>query len=477
MDEELLHIANDIYADAIAQLTLHLRFMDIALNRFIFVPDTADIRCDGRYFHYSPVAVIHAFRNDPHTIPRGYLHVILHSVFEHIWFAKQRRMSLWDLACDIAVEQVILGLDLDLLSLPRDDERKRIIASLQEQLDDFTAQRLYHLLEDTDPDRVRLMSELFRYDHHESWYELRDVTGSAETLYGEETGEDTDGAGNNRFDNASHDTGERSESDGTDEDAVTEQVRSTEEDWRKISERLEAELERYREVHGIHTEPLIQSLKKLHREKADYAKFLHRFTETGEKMQISDEDFDPIFYTYGLDVYGNLPLIEPLESRETRSVRELVIAIDTSGSVQGDTVQAFLQKTYDLFRQRDSFFSRFNIHILQCDMEIRDIAVITSYRQFETYIRTVEIKGLSGTDFRPVFTYIEEQIRKGAFRRFGGLLYFTDGDGVYPSSPPPWKTAFLFPENTRRITVPPWAVRYTLEGDEFDAYTARKRTD
>jgi predicted metal-dependent peptidase len=85
--------------------------------------------------------------------------------------------------------------------------------------------------------------------------------------------------------------------------------------------------------------------------------------------------------------------------------------------------------------------------------------------EFEKYIETMEIKGLGGTDFRPVFSYVNEQIEQNVFRRFGGLLYFTDGDGVYPKYRPSYQCAFLFPKGNKEITVPPWAIRYSLEED------------
>ncbi len=51
------------------------------------------------------------------------------------------------------------------------------------------------------------------------------------------------------------------------------------------------------------------------------------------------DSFGPIFYTYGLNQYHNMPLIEPLEYKGTRCVRELVIAIDTSRSTSGQLMQ------------------------------------------------------------------------------------------------------------------------------------------
>ena len=120
MDEELITLSEEVFRDIIARLNLHLRFLDIALNRFIFVPDSLDFRCDGRVFHYSPITVLRMYRNDPKKLTRGYLHILLHSVFQHLWFAENRTMSLWNLACDIAVEGVILDLDLDILAQEND---------------------------------------------------------------------------------------------------------------------------------------------------------------------------------------------------------------------------------------------------------------------------------------------------------------------------------------------------------------------
>ena len=40
--------------------------------------------------------------------------------------------------------------------------------------------------------------------------------------------------------------------------------------------------------------------------------------------------------------------------------------------------------------------------------------------------------GRGGTDFRPAFEYIEELRKNGELTKLDGMLYFTDGMGVYP---------------------------------------------
>ncbi|MDO4466967.1 MAG: VWA-like domain-containing protein [Bacillota bacterium] len=478
MEEELIQICEEIFQNVISQLTLHMRFMDIALNRYTFVADSMEFRCDGKFFHYHPISVIKTFQNNPKLLTRGYFHVILHSIFQHEFFSQNKKMAIWNLACDMAVENVILELNLDCMSSSKDTELKKELKKIKEITDSLTAQKLYYYLLDLDKDAIKLLSPLFQFDQHECWYEIRNVINKSETLFGEETKDDVTGSGNNKFDKASHDSGEVEEGkeDKFAKEVEIQQIKNALQDWQDISEKIETDLETFSK-NQEHIESLVQSLEKIHREKYNYSQFLKKFMRIGEKLQINDDEFDHIFYTYGLQLYKNLPLIEPLEYKEINNVRELVIAIDTSGSVQGRIVQAFLQKTYNIFQQKENFFSHFHIHILQCDMKIQEIKIIRSSQEFDEYIDNLEIKGLGGTDFRPVFQYVNEQLEKKVFKKLAGLLYFTDGDGVYPKIKPSFSTAFLFLEGNKEVNVPPWAIKYVLEGDEFYAHSTSEETN
>ena len=59
-----------------------------------------------------------------------------------------------------------------------------------------------------------------------------------------------------------------------------------------------------------------------------------------------------------MEHYGNIPLIEPLEYKEVNRLEELVIAIDTSGSCSGETVQRFLGETYGILSEKENFFQQ-----------------------------------------------------------------------------------------------------------------------
>lgn len=141
-------------------------------------------------------------------------------------------------------------------------------------------------------------------------------------------------------------------------------------------------------------------------------------------------------------------------------MEELVIAIDTSGSCSSETVQQFLAETYSILSNRENFFHKMKVYIIQCDCCIQDVVVIHSEEEWKNYSRNIRIQGRGGTDFRPVFAYVQEQRQKKELKDLKALIYFTDGDGIYPRSAPEYRCAFVFLEQTQKMDlVPPWAVK------------------
>lgn len=259
-----------------------------------------------------------------------------------------------------------------------------------------------------------------------------------------------------------NDTAERADNIGADSRA--ELMRQ----WQDVSERIQIDLEAQAHQRGAQAGSLFRQLEIANREKYDYADFLRKFAVLGEYMQLNDDEFDQIFYTYGLRLYGNLPLIEPLETKEVRRIRDFVIAIDTSASTSGALVERFLSQTWEVLSSEGSFFKRIRIWILQCDAEIREEAVITCREDFERYICDFSVRGLGGTDFRPVFRRVDELLRQGEFTHLRGLIYFTDGEGIYPARKPDYETAFVFVRRPDDAApdVPAWAIKLVLdEGD------------
>lgn len=240
-------------------------------------------------------------------------------------------------------------------------------------------------------------------------------------------------------------------------------------DWKDISEKMFLDLQTTSQDFGNSAGALLQNLQQVNRERYDYTEFLRKFAVMKEDMQVNPDEFDYIAYTHGLTLYKNMPLIEPLEYREVKRIREFVIAIDVSGSVQGDIVQNFIQKTYNILQKQESFFTKINLHIIQCDARIQSDVKITTREEFDKYLKTMVLKGFGGTDFRPVFTYVQDLINKGEFTNLKGLIYFTDGYGTFPRIQPPYTTAFVMlrDDTYGEPEVPVWAVKLVLEKDDL----------
>ena len=98
---------------------------------------------------------------------------------------------------------------------------------------------------------------------------------------------------------------------------------------------------------------------------------------------------------------------------------------------------------------------------------------ITNLDEIEEYTEQFSVSGGYGTDFRPVFSYVEKLRNSGELKNLKGLMYFTDGYGEYPKKPTDYQTVFVFygddtPQKTfsgEPIKVPDWAVKLYLSED------------
>lgn len=412
------------------KLLVNLRFLNVALSsmRFKVKAGTNKVCCnintpEVATIFYDPIAVIRLYKKGPANVVRLHLHMLLHCIFSHSFKYDRVEQELWDVAVDMAVEHVALSLGLSGLDTIGDKERKKVLEQWRKRTGILTADRIYRKLREDRPGATELLElgNLFRRDSHEGW-------------------------------------------------GVTEALELTQAQWKKISERIKADLKSFSED-KTDDKSMLQNLEEATKESYDYGDFLRRFSVSGEDMQINDDEFDYVYYTYGLSLYGNLPLVEPLEYKDVNKIKEFVVAIDTSGSCRGNVVQAFLNKTYSILKSSENFFRKVNIHIIQCDSEVRSDTKITNDEEFEAFMKSGQLEGFGSTDFRPVFTYVDNAIERGEFENLKGLIYFTDGYGIMPEHKPPYNydTAFIFLEDDlEKPPVPPWAIKVVLPTEELE---------
>ena len=452
-NDKIEKIALEIINLARNKLLVNLRFMDMALSQLKAAPRpdlTQSAAADGRVYIYNPGHILTAYRVEETLPARGFIHSVFHCVFRHMFVDPSVDTRCWDLACDIAAECVINDLKLHFLNTMKAKQQEAFISQFSAELKMPSAEKVYRFLMDKNlpEDKLQALTALFKADDHKLWY----LSAGEKAGMGLSAG----GSGSEGFE-----TGDEEGLFGLSQSDLPGI-------WGNISERMAVDLISFSKQRGTEAGLLIQNLREVNRERYNYEEFLKKFAVRGEVMKINPDEFDYNYYTYGLSLYGDLPLIEPLEYKEVRRIRDFVIAIDTSGSVAGELVQTFVQKTYNILKSTESFFTKINLHIIQCDAAIQEDVKITSQSEFDEYLKDMKLRGFGGTDFRPVFSYVNSLIDCGEFDNLKGLIYFTDGFGCFPSKKPPYSAACVFIDNgTDPPPVPPWAIRLVLRKDEI----------
>ena len=459
--EKIEKLAADVVKLARNSLVVNLRFMDSAVSLMKTTPYEGAVATDGKQMFYDPTYILRAYKTAKEYPTRIYLHTLLHCTFRHWYINTLVNHDCWDLACDIAVESIINELDLTQTRIGTQARQQAFIDHLKTELKFLTAEKIYHyfLEQNVSEEDMKKLRLLFAADDHELWYKSTE-SGASE---GSEEGEHSGGAPRSGIALAAD-----GDPDGEPQGALMFSREQLAENWKGIAEKLQLDLETFSKMQGDRAGMFMQNLAALNRERYDYAEFLKKFSVMGEAMKINNDEFDYIFYTYGMQLYDDMPLIEPLEYKEVKRIKEFVIAIDTSGSVQGELVQRFVQKTYNILKQQESFFTKINLHIIQCDAAIQEDVKITCQEEFDKYIGEMKLHGFGGTDFRPVFSYVDSLIKIREFTNLKGLIYFTDGYGDFPKTQPQYNTAFVFIDDEyNNPEVPVWAIKLVLQRDEI----------
>lgn len=409
------------------ELYLNMRYLDLSLSSLGFEMDPAcrGLGTDGFVIYYHGEYLCDLYRRGRVLVNRAYLHMVLHCLFCHMDTMGRREGRMWNLSCDIAAESVIDGLYLKCIHIQTPPFRMDWYGRLRQRLQVLNAEGVYKALEEmklTERQLERLEAE-FLVDDHQYWQLPPDAP-------------------------------------------KTGVVRQNQ--WSNNREKLQTEMETMGNQQDEDTKSLLEQVQVENRSRYDYRRFLQKFSVLREEMQVDEDSFDYVFYTYGLSLYGNMPLVEPLESKEVSRIEDFVLVIDTSMSCSGDLVRRFLEETYSVLCQSDSYFKKTNIHIIQCDDQVQQDRRITCRQEMEEYMQEFSIIGQGGTDFRSAFEYVNQMLGRGEFHRLKGLLYFTDGEGIYPVKRPVYDTAFVFvKEQYTDISVPAWAMKVILEPEQL----------
>ncbi len=421
------------------ELCLAMRFMSPALDALGFQMDlsTKTVGTDAEMIRFNPLFLRSVFLEHPRWLLRCCMHMLLHCLFRHPFHRSlYEDKELFDLCADIAAEAVLDSIREPVLMEIPSDFRESWYGKLKEEVQVLTAEKLYRWFAENprDYENERRLALEFVRDDHSFW---------------------------DRLDDRQRPDQQRPKSDDP------RPRENTEKDWKK---RAKSTLEMLAGLDPKASDKkggLAWTLAFDGSSKTDYREFLRRFRAVREEVRIDPDSFDYGYYYYGMELYGNMPLIEENEFRETIGIDQLVIAIDTSGSTRPRLVRQFLNETAAILSAQETFFHHVQIHLIECDSQVQRDMLMTDVKDLDAYAAAFTVHGGMGTDFRPVFRHVEELQRKGQLQNLRGLLYFTDGYGTYPDEPTPYDTAFVFCADTdyRDSDVPPWALKLYAQGN------------
>jgi predicted metal-dependent peptidase len=384
---------------------------------------TTTLSTDGVAIYYPP----QVYDDFQENLPRLYTHILFHCIYLHPF--SNRQDARWQLACDIAVEyQVdhIFGYhDHDFL------KRQMVYEQLQRNIQELTAEEILSCLKRRSLETLQKLIVLFHKDSHSRW--------------------------NNNHIKTEHHFSKKYTMDAPVQwEKVTKQ-------W-ATGEGVSLAKHLQNPTPSDHAGNRQDVANLTQRQDATLQSYLKQFMTLREDCILDLDSYDPVYYTYGLSNYHNIPFIEPLETKEVLRLDEIVIVIDTSGSCSGKLVRFFLEETWSVFQRTENFFNHFHVRILQCDSCIQEDVKLTNLQAAQDYMQNFIIRGGGGTDFRIPFSYIKQLQSHGEMLHIKGMLYFTDGFGTFPVQQPDYHTAFVFLKSRYgQVSVPQWADKLLLE--------------
>jgi predicted metal-dependent peptidase len=313
---------------------------------------------DGRSIMYSPKFVDTISKEE---ILGVLCHEVLHVANSHHLRRGKRDARLWNIACDYAINPIVIEAGM---ALPKG-------ALLSDDFKGMTAEQIYNkLLEESGANAPKGR----HIPEGDGW----DMGGVSDKL--------------------------RDDGQPLSKAEIDDEINET---AVKVSQAAQAAMERGK---------LPASLKRLIDES------LKPTVDWREELKRMFSATIPADYTWARGNRRHIASGLYLPSSLREGVGEIVVGIDTSGSIRGPLLDAFFAEVKAIFEDA----SPDRIHLVWCDAKVKKVQTFERGEDL-----TPEAVGGGGTDFRPVFDWVAEQgIEPQA------LIYLTDMEGVFPKEAP-----------------------------------------
>ncbi len=422
---------------------LVLRLPMVAANPQ-WCPTTAT---DARRFYYNPEYIASLSLDQTQFM---LAHEALHCALSHFARRQHRVKHRWDLACDYAINPLLIE---DGLKPPPD-------AQIMPMYLGMTAEEIYPLIDENDQTET-LDQHLYDQDNESGGGQQGQKTGQsrdAEQQQGhrpedgegepdgesggerplDEQSEDRQGEGAQPLQNAGRD-GE-AESDGDDSqsgegepapDPLSPEERATlEVQWQQRLAGAAQQAQQAGKLGGT----LARLIEHLLQPQLPWRMLLARYMTA-----MARDDFS---YMRPSRREGEA-ILPSLKSSQI----DIAVAVDTSGSIKAGEIEEFLSEVAALKGQM-----RARVTLLPCDSQLAPGApwIIEPWEDFDL---PDSLAGGGGTDFRPVFEWLEANGVQPEL-----LVYFTDAEGRFPDHEPNYPVIWLV-KGKEKV---PWGQRIQL---------------
>ncbi len=349
---------------------------------------------DAKSFYYNPSFIE---KLDNHQTKFVLIHEALHCALTHFARRGNRDKHKWDLACDFAINPLLV----------KEGFRPPLDVPIFSKYESMIAEEIYPMIDDsidTEPMDQHLYDDNPKDDADESDGGMRE-----DSLDGQK--DDTSSKGQDN---------KPSQGNSNSGDLAEQPSPLTPDEMQELSSRWQKNL--------ASSAQLAQQAGKLD---GEFAKLVDFFLQPQLSWQsllaqyMSTLARDDFSYARPSRRSGNA-ILPSLRSSQI----DITVAIDTSGSITQEEIDEFISEINAIKSNM-----RASITLIACDEKVND-NLIWRFEAWDELQFPASLGGGKGTDFNPVFDYIDEQDSPSSV-----LIYFTDAMGKFPhkgKEPIPW---------------------------------------
>lgn len=436
-------IAYKIVNRALANVKEKLEPLTYAAN--ILTPQAVPIEdknflmaTDGEYLFFNPGQVVCYYRSCMcENLEYRIVHMLLHGILGHFSDCGYARKKLAWGVMDLSIAQILEKIGISCWGEVK----------IPQNLSTIGMGLYFQAAKNADlAKRVRRARQDLAVDSHEFWWDRKDAVGCSR------------GKGNGKK------SGKENGKEG--EDVIADRWEQAREyllggeDSNLSADEIAKRLSQKKSLRwGSKSESDGQNVKA----NSEECSFREAFKEFLVQKSVNRDQldfFDPMLYQYGLDLYEDVPLIEPAEEIDEISLGNIVIAIDTSGSCE-TYASEFLSQIIGIFREIGKGLHFDRIYLMQCDYSIQNVCEFDNLEELNEIKDSMHMYGWGGTSFIPVFNWIDGNLVKEG-KNVDCLLYFSDAEGDFPPAAPEYPTFFITPEEAEYSWMPKWVRNVSL---------------